>query len=113
MTGQVSHPSPQEQWVPGTTGPTRRREVLAVAMFALLLVSYVINAMDRQLFPVVAADVRHALGFSIPQLGLLSRICTLGMGLPGLPTGFLLARASRRAVALVGLVLFSAATALT
>jgi MFS family permease len=35
------------------------------------------------------------------------------MGRAGLPTGFLLARASRRAVALVGLVLFSAATALT
>jgi MFS family permease len=82
-------------------------------MFALLLVSYVINAMDRQLFSVLAPDVRDALGFSLPQLGLLSTVFTLGMGVAGLPAGFLLARVSRRALALCGLALFSAATALT
>jgi MFS family permease len=111
MVSAASPQSPVEQ-VLGTTG-AKRRERLAVAMFALLLVSYVINAMDRQLFPVLAPDVRDDLGFSLPQLGLLSTIFTLGMGLAGLPTGYLLARLSRRAVALSGLVLFSAATALT
>jgi MFS transporter, DHA1 family, inner membrane transport protein len=111
MAQDATPKSPAEQ-VPGTTGTTRR-ERFAVAMFALLLLSYVVNAMDRQVFPVLGSDVQHALGFSLPQLGLLSTIFTLGLGVAGLPTGYLLARVSRRAVVLSGLVLFSAATALT
>ena len=86
---------------------------LAVLMYAMLLLSYVINAMDRQLYPVVARDVGDALGFTLPQLGLQSTIFTLGMGVAGVPAGILLARATRRSVAMIGLVIFSAATFLT
>lgn len=111
MTQGASPTSAAEQGS-GTTG-TSRRQRLAVGMFVLLLLSYVMNAMDRQLFPVLASDVRGEFGFSLPQLGLLTTIFTLGLGIAGLPTGYLLTRVSRRAVALSGLVLFSAATALT
>jgi len=37
----------------------------ALPLFAILLVSYAINAMDRQLFPLLASDVRREYGFSL------------------------------------------------
>src|SRR5712691_3498398 len=82
-------------------------------MFGVLLASYVINAMDRQLFPLVAPEVRREYGFSLAGVGLLSTVFTLGMAVAGAPTGFLLARFSRKAVLQTGITLFSAGTALT
>ena len=82
-------------------------------MYCVLLLSYTLMAADRYLFPVLAADVRKAFGFTLEQTGLLSTIFTLGLAIGGLPTGFLLARFSRKMVLLVGIVIFSSATALT
>ena len=87
--------------------------VLRVVTFGILIGSYVINAMDRQLFPLVAPDVRREYGFSLAGVGLLSTVFTLGMAVAGMPTGFLLARFSRRVVLQTGIALFSAGTALT
>jgi len=86
---------------------------LGVVMFGVLLASYAINAMDRQLFPLVAPEVRREYGFSLAGIGLLSTVFTLGMAVAGAPTGFLLARFSRKAVLQTGIALFSAGTALT
>ena len=52
----------------------------AIGMFVVLLLSYIVNAMDRQLFSVLATDVRNALGLSVPQVGLAATVFTLGMG---------------------------------
>ncbi len=82
-------------------------------MFCVLLLSYVLMAADRYLFPVLAVDVRKDFGLSLSSAGLLSTIFTLGLGLGGLPTGYLLHRISRKAVLLTGIGIFSAATALT
>ncbi len=82
-------------------------------MFGVLLASYVINAMDRQLFPLVAPDVRREYGFSLAGIGLLSTVFTFGMAVAGAPTGVLLARFSRKAVLQAGIALFSAGTVLT
>jgi DHA1 family inner membrane transport protein len=86
---------------------------IAIAMFCVLLVSYILMAGDRYLFPVLAADVRKAFGFSLQTTGLLSTIFTLGLGVGGLPTGYLLTRYSRKTVLLIGIAIFSSATALT
>lgn len=86
---------------------------VALAMFAILLLSYVINAMDRQLFSVLAADVRQSLAIDLPKIGLASTIFTLGMGVAGIPTGYLLSKMSRKNVVIIGLILFSVATYLT
>jgi predicted MFS family arabinose efflux permease len=85
----------------------------AVMMFIVLLASYSINAMDRQIFPLLAADVRHEFGFSLANIGLLSTIFTLGMAAAGVPTGFLLARLSRRSATIIGIAIFSVGTILT
>lgn len=49
----------------------------------------------------------------MPQVGLASTVFTLGMGLAGIPTGYLLGKVSRKSVTLIGLVIFSVATFLT
>ena len=89
------------------------RGSLAIAMYCVLLLSYVLMAADRYLFPVLAVDVRRDFGLSLSNTGLLATIFTLGLGVGGLPTGYLLARFSRKAVLLTGIAIFSAATALT
>src|ERR1700730_13516454 len=86
---------------------------VAIAMFCVLLLSYVLMAADRYLFPVLAADVRREFGFSLANIGLLSTIFTLGLGIGGLPTGYLLSRFSVKTVLLIGITIFSSATALT
>ncbi len=85
----------------------------ALAMFSVLLASYAINAMDRQVFPLLASDVRKEYGFSLAQSGLLSTIFTLGMALAGLPAGYLLSRFTRKTNIEIGIAIFSAGTALT
>src|SRR4051795_13696448 len=85
----------------------------AVAMFGLLLASYAINAMDRQIFPLLLPEVRQEYGFSLADGGLLSTIFTLGMAIAGIPTGFLLARLSRKSVLILGIAIFSLGTGIT
>ena len=72
-----------------------------------------VNAADRQLFPLLAHDVRVQYGFSLSDTGLLTTIFTLGLAVAGLPTGYLLARFSRKTVLLLGIGIFSTGTALT
>ena len=81
--------------------------------FAVLLASYAINAMDRQLFPLLAPEVRREYGFSLEAIGFLSTVFTLGMAGAGVVTGYLLTRFSRKTVLQIGIAVFSAGTALT
>lgn len=85
----------------------------AIAMFFILLLSYILNSIDRGLFSVLAVDVRDAMSLSLPEVGLASTVFTLGMGLAGLPTGYLLSTMPRKTVVLLGLFIFSAATFMT
>lgn len=90
-----------------------RQRNFALAMFTVLLAAYAINAMDRQLFPLLVSDVRREYGFSLSRSGLMSTIFTFGMALAGLPTGYLLARFTRKTTMQIGIVIFSAGTVLT
>ena len=90
-----------------------RTHIFAVAMFGVLLVSYVVMAADRYLFPVLAPDVRRDLGFTLTKTGLLSTIFTLGLAVGGLPSGYLLLRFSRKTVLLAWIMIFSTSTVLT
>jgi len=81
-------------------------------MFALLLVSYTLMSADRYLISMLGPDIRAALGLSLPQMGALTTMFTLGIAIAGLPGGALIARYSRRAVLILGIGLFSVATLL-
>jgi DHA1 family inner membrane transport protein len=85
----------------------------AIAMYCVLLVAYSLMAADRYLFPFLSSDVRRDFGFSVLTIGLLSTIFTLGLGIGGLPTGFLLSRFPRKVVLVLGIAIFSGATMLT
>jgi DHA1 family inner membrane transport protein len=87
--------------------------VLGILMYCVLLASYSLNAADRQLFPLLLHDVRQTYHFSLADAGLLSTIFTLGLAVAGLPTGYLLAHLSRKSVLILGIAIFSTATALT
>lgn len=97
-----------------TAGGARRlTTTVAVTSLVLLSLSYVVNAMDRQVFPVLLPDINKGLGFSLSQGGLLATIFTLGLGLAGLPTGYLLDRLSRKATIVIGIGIYSVFTVLT
>jgi MFS family permease len=100
------------QAVEGDT-PKSAANALALLGIAILLGSYVINAMDRQLFPLILPEVRREFGFDLPQAGLMSTVFTLGMALAGLPTGYLMSRFPRKSVTQIGTFIFSAATLVT
>ena len=85
----------------------------AALAFGVLLASYAINAMDRQLFPLLAPEVRREYGFSLEAIGFLSTVFTLGMAAAGVVTGYLLTHFSRKTVLQVGIAVFSAGTAIT
>jgi MFS family permease len=85
----------------------------AIIILIVLAGSYVINAMDRQVFPVVVGSVQQTYGFSLTQSGLLSTIFTMGIGLAGIPTGFLLDKLSRKTVMIIGIMIYSAFTLFT
>ncbi len=85
----------------------------ALIMFAILLASYAMNAMDRQVFPLLLPDVRKEYGFAIADAGLLSTIFTAGMAVAGIPTGYLLARYPRKAILQLGVAIFSVGTGVT
>ena len=86
---------------------------IAVAAIAILILSYCVNAMDRTLFPLILTDVRKQYGFTLPQAGLMSTVFTIGMTVAGIPTGYLLARYTRKTVIQVGILIYSAMTIIT
>lgn len=93
-------------------GPRLTRTVALVSLIVLAC-SYVVNAMDRQVFPILLPGIRSQFHFSLSQGGLLATIFTLGIGVAGLPTGYLLDRLSRKSVILLGILIYSAFTIVT
>jgi MFS family permease len=85
----------------------------SIVFLIIMAATYVVNAMDRNVFPVLLSWVMKTYGFSLQEAGLLSTVFTLGLGLAGIPTGYLLDRSSRKTVMIVGLVFYSAFTIFT
>ncbi|AHK35878.1 hypothetical protein OPAG_06724 [Rhodococcus opacus PD630] len=78
--------------------------------FLVMAVSFMVNAMDRQVFAPLLPTIRTEFGFSLQQGGLLATGFTLGMALAGLPAGYLVDRFSRKTVLLVSIVIYSLGT---
>ncbi len=85
----------------------------AMFMLCMLGLTYAVNAMDRIVFPILLPNVSKDYGFSLEQGGFLATIFTLGIGLSGIPSGYLLDRFSRLNVILVGIVIYSVLTILS
>ncbi|MEV6558508.1 MFS transporter [Nocardia sp. NPDC051756] len=83
-------------------------------LFLLLILdlSYFINAMDRQVFAILLPDIKATYGLTGGQAGVIATIFTLGMGLAGIPAGYLADRFGRKRIILGSLVIFSVSCAL-
>lgn len=92
---------------------TPLRASLVAVGFTVLTVSFMVNAMDRQMFYPLLPTIVESYGFSLSQGGLLATGFTLGMALSGLPAGYLMDRYSRKAVILISFVIYSAGTLAT
>lgn len=86
---------------------------LGVAALLLIAGTYIVNAMDRIVFPTLLPAVSHEFGFSLGESGFLATIFTIGLGVVGVPTGFLFDKLSRKWVAVIGIVIYSVCTLLT
>jgi MFS family permease len=86
---------------------------IAIMVFLVIAATYVVNAMDRIVFPILLPSVAHQFGFSIAEAGFLATIFTLGLGVAGLPVGFLFDKMSRKSMAFTGVVIYSVCTILT
>jgi MFS family permease len=86
-----------------------------VAVISLLMVcaTYCVNAMDRIVFPVLLPSVAKEYNFALSDGGLLATTFTLGLGLAGIPGGYLFDKMSRKAVAVLGITIYSICTILT
>jgi len=104
----MSEAEETSQQTPEHSGPKKA----AMAMFGLLLLTYVLMVADRFLVSMLATDIRGALDLSIPNMFALTTMFTLGLGIGGLPAAALITRYSRKAVLLTGLILLSSATLL-
>jgi MFS family permease len=102
---------PDDVHAGGASPPTPRAAAAAVALgFAMLCISYMLNAMDRQVFYPLLPEIRTEFGFSLDQAGLLATGFTLGLALTGLPAGYLLDRLPRRLIVLVSVAVYSLGT---
>ncbi|MCZ2818813.1 MFS transporter [Modestobacter sp. VKM Ac-2977] len=110
MSHSTLPPAPGEDApaVSRTGGPAT---TVAVAVgFAALCLSYMLNAMDRQVFYPLLPQIREEYGFSLDQTGLLATGFTLGIALTGVPAGYLLDRLSRKLIVVVSVVVYSLGT---
>ncbi len=86
---------------------------LAITMLVILALSYVVNSMDRQVFPVLLPAVSEELGITLSPGGLLTTIFTLGIAIAGLGAGRMVDRYSRKYMVMIGIAIYSVFTILT
>lgn len=87
--------------------------IAAIGILSVVAAAYVVNAMDRLVFPTLLPSLAAEYGFTLLEAGLQATIFTFGFGIAGIPGGFLLDRMSRKAVAIIGICVYSVCTILT
>lgn len=80
--------------------------------FAILCLTWMLNAMDRQIFYPLLPQIREELGFSLEQAGLLATGFTLGLAIAGFIAGFIIDRFARKTVIIMSILIFSLGTGL-
>jgi MFS family permease len=109
--GSAAHRPKKEKSLGVPEQPTRMTW-LVIGILVLLEASYILNSMDRSLFPILVPEIREEYGFQLTEVGFLASIFTLGVGLGGIPAGYIIDRYSTKAIVLMSIFIFSATTAL-
>jgi DHA1 family inner membrane transport protein len=84
-----------------------------IGLVLLLGVSYMFNAMDRQVFPALLTSIRADYGLTLPQGGFVSTVFTVNVAIFAALSGWFMTKCGRRYVLLGGLVGYSLFTLLT
>ena len=92
------------------TAKARSGRLLELGLYLFVACSYVINAMDRQVFANLSSYVKEDLNLSLAQSGFITTIFALGFGITGVCAGVLLDRYRRKTVLISGMVLYSVFT---
>lgn len=96
---------------PDASEPQRSLYPVAVAVgFAVLCASWMLNAMDRQLFYPLLPDIGDDLGYNLAESGFLATGFTLGLALAGFSAGFIIDRYSRKTVIIISVLVYSLGT---
>ncbi|HWJ41796.1 MAG TPA: MFS transporter [Candidatus Limnocylindrales bacterium] len=82
-------------------------------VMTLLGVSYVFNAMDRQVFPALLGGIRTTYGLTLAQSGFASTVFSINVAIFGATSGWFLARFKRRSILVGGLIGYSLFTLVT
>ncbi|HIY67593.1 MAG TPA: MFS transporter [Candidatus Agrococcus pullicola] len=90
----------------------RLSPTLIAVGFAVLCASWMLNAMDRQVFYPLLPQIRDELGFSLVESGFLATSFTLGLAIAGFLAGFLVDRLGRKTIVLASVLVFSLGTGL-
>jgi len=96
-----------------TAAPPRISAASGAFFFAICAATYVINAADRMIFPIVLRPLNTEYGFSLAQGGFLATVYLAGLGIGGIITGYLLDRVARKSSMIMGIVVYSVFTLLT
>src|ERR1700716_3043233 len=86
------------------------RRGVAIGMFLLIALSYVVNAMDRSVFANLVKPVNAKFHLSLAQGGLLSTVYAIGFGLTGILAGYMLDRWARKSIMIIGILVYSVFT---
>lgn len=97
----------------GVLLPGRLRKPAVAFVMALLGVSYMFNAFDRQAFPALLGGIRSTYGLTLAQAGFVSTVFTINIAVFGALSGWFLARFTRKSILVAGLVSYSLFTMLT
>jgi MFS family permease len=78
-----------------------------VLVMVLLGISYMFNAMDRQVFPALLGGIQETYGLTLAQSGFASTVFTVNVAIFGAISGWFLARFKRRSILVGGLIGYS------
>lgn len=96
---------------PGAKAQQRSLTTAAIAVgFTVLCLSWMLNAMDRQVFYPLLPDIRAEFGFTLEQSGLLATGFTIGLAVAGFLAGFVVDRFSRKTVIIGSVLVYSLGT---
>ncbi len=105
---------PANTEAPAPTSDVKQLTTKAAVFYLIIFIlAYITNAMDRQIFPMMLPWIAKAHNFDLKLAGSLSTIFTLGLGLAGIPTGYLIDRWNRKTTLLIGMAVYSISTLLT
>lgn len=79
----------------------------AITLYIIMASSYIVNAMDRQVFANLVKSINQELGLTIAQGGLLSTIFAVGFGITGFFAGYMLDKWARKTVMIAGILVYS------